>query len=347
MSAQENGRILLLNHQGLGEFLMSLPACRWLISEKGDCVWMTISGPEKDICRNQRCGSRFIPFAISKKNVLKVVGLIWNLRRLNIDNVVAFYGYDPKMVEIFSKIIGAKKWFCSPRCEKDYFDRNALHKRYRNLNIIAQCLGKSIPVGQENDYRLDSIEGGTEFRLSDISSYIVLVPGSGEKECFKRWPVEEFISFSKLFLASYPGVDVVIIGAKRERILANRIEEGVANSRISNLCGNLNLTQVVEVFRKSVVVLGADCGGLHLAKAAGARVAVVMGPTNYAMTGPIEAECVIDKKMPGTPWYCRTSLKERAYCDPDPSVQIPASDVLKAITRTGLLDACRVNRPRF
>ena len=84
-----------------------------------------------------------------------------------------------------------------------------------------------------------------------------------------------------------------------------------------------------------MVVLGGDCGGLHLANSAGARVVAIMGPTNSALTGPIDAALIIDRKLPGTPWYCRRSVKEKAYVDTDLSMQISGTEVFETLNKNG------------
>jgi hypothetical protein len=334
----EASRVLVLNHHGLGEVLMSLPVCRWLVAERGEDVWMTIVGLEEQICTNQRCGNNFVPFTVSKTNPFNIVKLVFSLRKLHINSVVALYGFEPKMVEKFSLLIGAKEWFCHPVDEKDMFDRNTIHKRYRHLNIVENFLNKTFPYGQENDYLLDDISLFSNNPLADIGIYIVLVPGSGERERFKRWPVEQFISFSKLFIKKFPKIKIVITGTSAESELAEIIAKKTCESQVINLCGKLNLRQLAGVFHQSIMVLGGDCGGLHLAKAAGSRVVAIMGPTNSALTGPIEADLIIDMQLPGTPWYCRKALNKKAYCIEEPSMQIPASDVLESIVAHGFFD---------
>ena len=322
-------KTLLLNHHGLGEVLMSLPACRWLVSEIGSQnVWITIVGPEKQICTDQRCGDNFLPFNFSRKNLISTAKLLWNLRKLHFDNVVAFYGFEPKMVGRLSRLIGAHEWFCQAVDEKELFNRETVHKRIRYLRNIETFLGKFFPAGQENDFLLDNIHQ-FQYDFSDNSKdYIVLVPGSGEMERFKRWPVEHFVSFAKLFIQKFPKMKIVVTGSVAESELTETIQKKVGSHKVINLGGKLDLQQLTSIFHNSKLVIGGDCGGLHLAKAAGARVVAIMGPTNSALTGPIETDLIIDKKLPGTPWYCRKTLKEKAYLVEEPSMQIHAAECL-------------------
>jgi ADP-heptose:LPS heptosyltransferase len=330
-------RVLVLNHHGIGDVLMSFPACRWLAAELGEVMWMTVKGPaEKQICENERCGSNFVQFALSRNRPLEVAKTLWKLRRLHIDKVLALYGYKSGMVANFSRLIGAKEWFCHPIDEKSQFDRGTIHKRYLHLNIVKDWLERPIPEGQDKDFLFDQLDFSVANVLADAGDYIVLIPGSGEREAFKRWPVERFIAFSKLFTKRFPAIQVVITGTSNESYLGDAIKEGSNGPQIKNLCGKLSLRQLAGVFRQACVVLGGDSGGLHIAKAAGGRVAAIMGPTNSALTGPIEPSLIIDLQLPGTPWYCRKTLNDRAYSIDEPSMQVSAEYVLENLLEQGL-----------
>jgi len=47
-------KVLVLNHHGLGELLMSLPSIRSLVKESKDKIFMTVlRESEKSLCANQ------------------------------------------------------------------------------------------------------------------------------------------------------------------------------------------------------------------------------------------------------------------------------------------------------
>ncbi|NCD03838.1 MAG: hypothetical protein EOM00_12780 [Clostridia bacterium] len=330
--------ILLLNHHGLGEVMMSLPACRWLVQECGERVWMTVAGDEEQICSDQRCGSHFVPFSITNKRLYSKFKLIMKIRGLGIESVVAFDGFDRAVVHKFSRLIGAKRFYCESVCDADIMDRNAVHKRFRYLQNISVFLGKPVPPEIEDDYLLDACSRFHTDFLNIYGRYIVLVPGSGEMERFKRWPIDQFVDFSKLCNEKDPEIKLVITGTSNEYHLGNSIQNEVHNSSVINLCGKVSLKDLVPLYKQSMLVVGGDCGGLHLAKASGARIAVIIGPTNYAFTGPIEADIVMDRELPGTPWYCRENVKKKAYLTDEPSMKIPAADLMKCIEDKGIFD---------
>jgi len=234
-------------------------------------------------------------------------------------------------------LIGAKSYYCPFFNKNDQFDRRTFHKLYKSLNTVSEFIGKSISQNQKKDYLFDNVDTTYIDKLLFNSPYVVLVPGSGEKEKFKRWPVKEFANFCSLFIEKYPQFKIIITGTLSEAELAKKIIRQVNNKPIINLCGQVNIRQLTGVYRNAQFVLGGDNGGLHLAKASGGRVVAIMGPTNSALTGPIDAELIIDRQLPGTPWYCREALKKRKYDTYEESMQVPAELVLGKIIKNNLL----------
>ena len=137
---------------------------------------------------------------------------------------------------------------------------------------------------------------------------------------------------------------IVITGTLAESHLADAIKEGINESQVKNLCGKLSLRQLAGIFHQACVVLGGDSGGLHIAKAADSRVVAIMGPTNSALTGPIDPDLIIDLQLPGTPWYCRKALNDRAYSMDEPSMQVPAEYVLERLFDQGLFSLKKENK---
>ena len=333
------GRVLVLNHHGIGDVLMSLPACRWLANELGKRLWMTTKDSlTEGLIKDERCGDNFVHFKLDYKHPIRVIETIWKLRKLQFDSILALYGYDCKIVSNFSHLIGCRNWICNSVDETEVLNRESLHKQFRHINIVEQLLYKNIPKELVGDYYFDHVDLSTANQIRKNGRYIVMVPGSGERERYKRWPLNEFISLGVKLLRIRPNWNIVISGAFSEFALGEKIEQEIGSPNIINLCGKISLKKLSGVFRKSQFVLGGDSGGLHIAKAAGARIVAIMGPTNYSLTGPIDTDVVIDLLLPGTPWYSRANYQKRSYVSNDPSMQIPARSVLHMIEKQNLLN---------
>jgi len=322
-------RILILNQNGIGDIIMRFPACRWLCSQPKYDAWMLVKGEtEAELCTNERLGSQII--TLNRSSTIQLIKKVVMLRLLHIDTVIGWWGFSRRKVAFFTRVIGAKNFICPEFNEQDQYDRNTSHKYQKNLSVVSHFLGKPIPEDRKNDYFLDNIENNYFNQVIGHRRYIVIFPGSGEKEKFKRWPCKEWVNFCKLFFTIHPTFHIIIAGSSSESNLA----EGIINniniqaSKINNLCGKASMRQVAGLCKNAKFVIGGDNGGLHIAKASGARVVAIMGPTNSSLTGPINPTLIIDQKLPGTPWYSRKLLRHKKNNIPDVSMQIPAKKVL-------------------
>ena len=73
-------KVLVLNHHGLGELLMSLPSIRSLVKESSSMVYMTVSSEfDVQVCQNQRCGEKVFSFKWNESTFHRIKHkLYWN-----------------------------------------------------------------------------------------------------------------------------------------------------------------------------------------------------------------------------------------------------------------------------
>jgi len=340
INVMKKQRLLILNNHGIGDVLMGFPACRWLYSKPQFDIWMAVKGqPAIDLCTNERLGTQFITLSMASKRQL--IKDLFTLRKLKIDTVIGWWSYSRTKMALLCYVIGAKQFFCPDFNEQDLYDRNTSHKCHKSLSLVKQFLEEPIPWEQEKDYFLDNIDNLVVNKLIEHKNYIVVFPGCGEKEKFKRWPISEWVKFCKLFIAINPKKNIIISGSASESIIAEEIITKVNlkdNHIIKNLCGKITIRQVAGLCKYAKFVIGGDNGGLHIANASGAKVIAIMGPTNSALTGPINPTLIIDQKLPGTPWYSSSALKKKMKNKkPDISMQIPAVRVIKELDKINLL----------
>jgi len=323
-------KVLVLNHHGLGELLMSLPSIRSLVKESSSMVYMTVSSEfDVQVCQNQRCGEKVFSFKWNESTFYRIK-TIYSLRSKQFSTVIAMWGFDPYFVKWFSKIIGAKQYFTIDLKEKDITDKLIKHKLYWNFDVITEYLGKDTKEVLHNDYLLDDADKGIRPRLVS-NSFVVIVPGCSAKERYKRWPITEFSNLSKLILAKYNYLDIVLIGTRSENDICEELKKSVSSDRIINLAGSLELIELKWLFYNCELSIGNDNGGMHLAKSCGAKVVVIMGPTNSSLTSPINSDLIIEQNMLGRPWYNRENCKKYENLEFDESMNIPFLDVFKKI----------------
>jgi len=322
--------ILVLNHRGLGEILMSLPAIRWLVRECSGTVHMTVSSNfDIEACKNQRCGYNMIIFSM-QNNAISIIKNIIFLRKLRISDVIAVWGFERRTVKILSALIGAQNTYISAVDDNEMTKRNIPHKSDRNINLISNYLNMKPKKLVYKDYKFDfniSVDSMNKSR----EKYIVFIPGSGALEKYKRWSTKNYSALAEMIFYSYNDIRIVITGARVEEELGEEIISNINDNRVVNSIGVLNINVLKLLYKNSLLAVGGDNGGMHLANASGAKTFVITGPTNSSLTAPINAEQIIDIEMHGRPWYNRHTCKKNYKLLYDQSMDIHPSIVYERL----------------
>lgn len=83
---------------------------------------------------------------------------------------------------------------------------------------------------------------------------------------------------------------VVLLGGPDVRLEADRLMEGLTDSRVSNFVGKASLLQTAALIKKSKLFIGPDSGIMHLACAVGTSVVAIFGPGNLKKWSPHGAQ---------------------------------------------------------
>lgn len=113
---------------------------------------------------------------------------------------------------------------------------------------------------------------------------VVLNPGGNWDA--KRWPAERFSELAEKLLDRFEDIEVALTGGAKDRALADGIVARANSDRCYSLAGKTGLNELAALFKKSVLVVSADSGPLHLASSSGARTIALFGPTAESVTGP-------------------------------------------------------------
>jgi ADP-heptose:LPS heptosyltransferase len=130
----------------------------------------------------------------------------------------------------------------------------------------------------------------------------VLHPGA--TKTYKLWPDAHFAEVAaELAQSDY---QVVLMGAGSDAahvaaILAQLPD--AARPRVASICNLLSLAQLASFLQEARLMVGNDSGPFHMAAALGVRGAVIFGPTEADLWGPISATA--------------TLLQNRAVCRSD------------------------------
>jgi ADP-heptose:LPS heptosyltransferase len=112
----------------------------------------------------------------------------------------------------------------------------------------------------------------------------VVNPGAGDAR--RRWRPERFAAVAGRMADA--GARVVVTGGPEERELAENLAEGVA-APVESVAGETSLGVLGALFSRASLVVSADSGPLHLARAVGAPTVGVYWCGNVINAGPLDA----------------------------------------------------------
>lgn len=136
-------------------------------------------------------------------------------------------------------------------------------------------------------------------KLPFYGDYAVMAPGARGRA--KRWPPRRFGR-----LASLLPINILVIGSKGDRMLAEEVVKASRGNAIS-IAGKTDLKELLEVIRDARFMVSNDTGSMHIAAALGVPVFALFGPTNPARTGPYgSGHTIIRKEVPCSPCYRKT-----------------------------------------
>jgi heptosyltransferase-3 len=110
--------------------------------------------------------------------------------------------------------------------------------------------------------------------------YVVIHPGSGA--AVKEWPLHRWAAVARH--VGELGLDVVLTGTDAETPLCNAILDRYDSAR--SLAGVTPIPTLAAVLKQASLVLGPDCGPLHLAVAVGTSTIHLFGPSDPRRYGP-------------------------------------------------------------
>jgi len=114
-------------------------------------------------------------------------------------------------------------------------------------------------------------------------AYAILIPGASETAPDLRWPAARYAELGRLLQKR--GLDVIIAGTSQDGDVARSIQHQAPGAR--DLTGGPDFARFALLAARAAAVIGADCGLVHLAAAAGAPTVVLYAtPADPAMTAP-------------------------------------------------------------
>jgi heptosyltransferase-1 len=152
---------------------------------------------------------------------------------------------------------------------------------------------------------------------------VVLIPGT--TWITKIWPTQRWIDLGRGLQEA--GCRIVLIGGPAEVAENAKLAAALGRS-VVDITGKTSLLELIPLFERARLVVGADTGPLHLAAAVGkASVIGVFGSTPWRRNGPYGAQCrTISLSLECQPCYSKTCKFNTVDC----LVQLDSKQVLEA-----------------
>jgi lipopolysaccharide heptosyltransferase II len=333
-------KILIINVNWLGDVVFSTPALKAIRKKFPDAKisCLVISRCEQVLKNNPRIDEIIVYDEYGKhRSLLSKIKFIRYLRKKQFDVVyvlhpslkramIGFLAGIPERVGYSTK----KRGFLLTHAVA--VPAETMHKIDYFLYLLNQA---GIPTVDRNCEFFISEKDKDEARkileqagVSEKDRFVVINPGGNW--LMKRWPVRHFATLAD-WLSKKKKLKVVISGSKKDKVLAQGIINK-AKTKLLVITGMTDLHQLAAIMVRSVCVVTADSGPMHIACASGANTIAIFGPTSPELTGPVgKSKAVILQHALGCEIPCYKSDCEHNQCMDKVTPQMVYDEILKIL----------------
>lgn len=164
---------------------------------------------------------------------------------------------------------------------------------------------------------------------SSSDPHIALFPGARYGGA-KRWPGFRELAFR---LTTETGLETVLYGSTDEREFLLELTSGIEGCSAAS---GLDIPTLASVLRGSVLTVGNDSGGVHLAAALGIPTVTIFGSTSPEWTAPMGRHAVqVTAGLECSPCYRRSCPRGGAECLRRISTEEVLNESLALLKRSG------------
>lgn len=297
-------KYLIIKQSSLGDIVHTLPVLNAIKNDNPkNMIGFVVADKFQDVVKNHPLIDKLyiVPREKFKKSKIKVdilldyVKLIMEIRKEKYDIAIDYQRI------IKSGIIlgpsGAKRriskknaregasFFANELIEDNFYDSSciqAVKNHLRTLEFIgikSEGIYCQLPESTQESIKLVS---KLEKDLDPQKPKICLCPATTWPN--KHWK-QQYWSELLDYLKEY---NVIFTGSVNDNDLVEKIVNDSSNKNYLNLCGKTNINALMEVFRKSDIVVSPDSGSAHLAWGTGVpSVIVLFCATPASLYGPI------------------------------------------------------------
>lgn len=221
------------------------------------------------------------------------MGLTRALKKETFDKAVFFHSSRTKSVIArlagIQERIGARNPSKKVYLTKEVAVPDTLIHRIDYYLKLVEPLG-AYADGRSMDYFPDGNAAGKLEKLLTAKGvgrgapYAVLHVGGNWE--LKRWPLEYFKEWIKLFCRDYDW-KVIVCGTGDEKGLAEELRASAPAGRVVSLAGETSLDELALLLKNAKIFLSNDSGPIHIAASQATPTLGLFGPTDTKVTGPV------------------------------------------------------------
>jgi len=319
--------ILILNHHGLGDTILSIPMIYMLkkIFPFSRTIITVQSKKEKEVLSSFLTIDKYIIFGQIKsslyklsvlstiKNLYRRINILLWLRHQHIDLTIFTQSIKSWFVVIYAFLTNSKIRIGLSKCDLRFLlthivkDKN-VHWVIKNLMLLeslnikvnySNILDLVPPLIIKNSIR-NKIDQMTDFK---DKKYLAVSPFSGPVLKQKRWPIDKFGRLISL-ISKKKDMIIFLLGGKEDLVGNKELKKYIINKNVINLVGKLSILEVTSLLSKCDLTIGADIGLMHLSSICGSKTLTLFGPTDYKIAAPFFSRNVtIKSKINCAPCY--------------------------------------------
>ncbi len=271
-------RIVVLRGGGLGDVIFAIPAMAALKAAYPEATLTLLGTPVHQALIAATQGPvdevRVLPFSEGvrpgEEDPDELERFFAGMRERRFDLAVQLHG-GGRYSNPFLLRLGARHTVGTRTADAASLERTAPYIYYQHEPLRAvEVAGFAGAFPLDLEARLAPKEGVDNVLPPGLSEpnpqpLVVLHPGATDPR--RRWPAARFAELAAACAAD--GCQVIVVGDKSEKGLAEQIVELAEPASVRSLAGALDITGLVALLSRSAVVVGNDSGPRHLAQALG------------------------------------------------------------------------------
>jgi len=343
-------KVVILLQQGIGDTLMGIPLLRNIdknLKSKSQIIVIVKSELEKSLVQLMPMSHDFDIICAPRDGRLKkyfsLLNLAIKLRYIKPTIFIAPLLYPNLINAIWVLLVNPKLSIGVPGKWNSYvFDiivERKPHVHYVDYFILfGEAAGFKVKINPDITLPISSLmRKQARIMMPDwhVKQYwIAIGPGSGEKESFKRWPVNHYKELIDMLLKNSPKTRIAFFFSKEEKSLVDSIlsESNFDSNRCFCFSGE-PFEVVLSLMSQCHCMVAACAGPLHMAASAGIPVVGLYGPSNPGFEGAYKPHYALRSGVECSP-CCGDGSANRGCNDPICMLGIKPATVYKAVIKT-------------